>query len=831
MDINTKIIDFFQRIQKRIEEAKFPKELEDLITFNDLYAIYTHVFDNKLLYEKELQTKKTIRMGKETTSLARTLNIILDPNTNAFRLLLETKRKNNLNIKNYTLKVFVGSSKSVKPTWAIDGDEPEKMANAVVYINSENDLLITQQEADLVKEIRQKFPDKNLFLSSASLGAQIEKKGVKIENVKENKTSFLREYSYKFSLYSHWANCGDLNDFLHTDEGLFLSIEHKNQMILQLATAVYTLHSLDLIHQDIKLKNILVFRHKEGGYHVELTDFGGLCNPENIDELEILTSAGYESPEISVMNKEQTDEFHQYYYEKDVESYGRKIAENFERNPEYQKPNKANDMWALGIVAHQLYFQSMPKESQAPHFPPLIASLLDRDRSRRLTALEMLEWLQKEKQIIHNSPLMDLKKNISKIKIAVFFLKISDRLKEDTLPKKLNGLIQKQDYIAIFEYILKNEKTLSLALDEGYPIRLAKEQTALARTLNIIFKPDTDEIMLVLETKSKNNINKKIQNAEVYIKNFKTIKIAWRIDTAEPQKLANERLYLGRRIEVVEAMRQVNITTELMKKAKSSNVFLTELSRGELIDKQEKKRKEIDYFKKISHYYAWPDVINLKVFLKSPQALFLSDVALDEMAEQLIRAVKALHDVEMIHQHIKSDNILVYKNAEGKYYLSLGSFGKLYEQNCFASIARREIKIAPLYEPLEICSMRVTSNPELYVPNKATDMWALGVVLFELYYKKQPTWKVVDETESSDLIKGLLQFEREDRFTAQQALLALHLKKTLSLEQKKEVPIEALEMKTARLSFLEPEKKLKPKKTGYWGLLTKKKEKPAKTPL
>ena len=145
----------------------------------------------------------------------------------------------------------------------------------------------------------------------------------------------------------------------------------------QVAEAVNYLHSINTVHRDIKLDNILI---EEGTRMVKLIDFGFSVVVANHQRLKIFCGTpSYMSPEIV-------------------------------RKHEYD--GKPVDMWALGVllyvmltgtfpfrgVSEQDLYQKIQRghyrsnhEALAPDARKLVARLLDVDSRRRMTAEELVQ--------------------------------------------------------------------------------------------------------------------------------------------------------------------------------------------------------------------------------------------------------------------------------------------------------------------------------------------------------------------------------------------------------------------------------------------------------
>lgn len=385
---------FFLRLEKRAETLRQSKQvsnkLSPFITQADLLKTYCKVLtdeDFKNQVEASLKIGAPIRLAKEQSGLPYTFNIIFDPETQEVVLLLETKSKilspeNKATIiKNPSVEIFSGSYKTVKAAYRIDTLHPQKWANAVYYAENKNDLDEMQEEEAVSRNTAKNKP--STFINRIIAGSIIDKVGIRAEK----NTPFKQ----KQSVYSKWANCGSLRSFIqNTHQNL--TDRQKGLLTKQLLTAVYTLHKENIIHQDIKSENILVFKDTNGNYHLELADFGLAYDPQFSKNNDIACATlQYESPEISAFNRLETAYYHKDFHNKEFTSHGRDMATSLASEPSYKLPNKANDMWSVGIVLHEIYHGDLPDAESISKLPDapvsdLIKNLLHPIRSHRLTA-------------------------------------------------------------------------------------------------------------------------------------------------------------------------------------------------------------------------------------------------------------------------------------------------------------------------------------------------------------------------------------------------------------------------------------------------------------
>ncbi len=416
--LNSKITEFYERLTRNFKHLKKSKQVPELlqpfIKKDALLHIYEQLLTNKRIQahlKHDLLNQEPVRLEKLVWEFARTLNIIFDPQTDDICLMLETKRKTaSTKHKNINTPIHSGTNKTVKPAWRIDTMRPIKYANAVLYSDEKTYFVEdSSREALYSKKLVQKYPAINIPIQKISLGALFKKTGTRALRKKH-------AFGQKISLYSRWAQGGDLAQFLASEEGKALTLEQKNMLAYQLLQAVKILHDEKLIHQDIKPQNIVIFIDSRGHYDLKLTDLGELYDPTTPQKnKKPQATIEYESPEIAALhfyNHQEHASLYKYFYVENqkVKSYGRDIFLS-NRNPykegdafkQYALPHESNDLWAVGIVLYKIFYKN--KEKIPSEVSPLVAGLLTIDRAKRLTADEAFLYQQaiveKDKKAAH----------------------------------------------------------------------------------------------------------------------------------------------------------------------------------------------------------------------------------------------------------------------------------------------------------------------------------------------------------------------------------------------------------------------------------------------
>lgn len=366
----------YQSLLNRLENAKYRpvgNDFNTLINHTDLTEIYDFFLNNKnpdiTSQIDNLAPGKSIHLSKYETGLPRTLAILHDQN-DEFKLIVETKSKLSDGTKQQLPKIG-GTFKTGKPAWRVDTPVETLYFNLVAKLKDDIDLQEIEDEVALSQFFYSKYVNKN------ELGQVYEKNGVK-----------------KVCVYSPAAR-GDLAEFPRAH----MTKEGKNRLILDILKGVKRFHDQNLVHQDLKLQNTLVFGKSDIGYNAKITDFGTVKAADDLNK-EALATNGYQSPEIAYYYSEPTSSQYNYYHDP---KYGPYLADQIAkyRHPyqgtdrsTLQAPNKANDMWAIGIMIYEIL------HDEKPQFPydwatiqnnPLLKGLLEPRRENRINIDKAIE--------------------------------------------------------------------------------------------------------------------------------------------------------------------------------------------------------------------------------------------------------------------------------------------------------------------------------------------------------------------------------------------------------------------------------------------------------
>jgi len=372
------------------------------------------------------------------------------------------------------------------------------------------------------------------------------------------------------------------------------------------------------------------------------------------------------------------------------------------------------------------------------------------------------------------------------------------------LSEELSKVLSRAAFIEIINYFLINQdEELSAQLNDdekkknqahldkivtlkrGEAYRLAKESSGLPRTVNILCGVD-GELQLIVETKSKLADDTKQQ---LLIKKgaYKTGKPAWRIDSEEAQ-LFN----LVTRPEGESDIKNVRAEVDISRKMVSTEV--AEYQLGVLFHDKRTGKAKISVYAVMAEANL-EDVLSSKIYP-------LSQNQKDSLILDLVKGVKTFHDKGYVHQDLKPNNALVYGNATEGYHLKLIDFGLTQKQGDstkepLATATHVSPEIAYYFsapnssqysyfsasncgDTLGYQLYKAKENAKLFPedgskrgalsdPDTANDMWALGIVIFQIQHKgRLPTMRDLREIQGDPLLKGLLNPDRSQIDTALQ---------------------------------------------------------------
>ena len=189
-------------------------------------------------------------------------------------------------------------------------------------------------------------------------------------------------------------------------------------------------------------------------------------------------------------------------------------------------------------------------------------------------------------------------------------------------------------------------------------------------------------------------------------------------------------------------------------------------------------------FQTISNYYISVEYCNggdlAAHLMKDSYKTDLPDI--QDIARQILKGLKCLHDHNIVHRDLKPANIFLHRELGGARHWKLGDFSisRLISAGCPLTLG---IGTSVYTSPQVLDGM----NEKNIIYTEKADMWAFGVILYELAYKKWPFMyedylnmilnKGIYINQSTpintlllDLIVGCLQMQEESRLDVTKAL-------------------------------------------------------------
>jgi serine/threonine protein kinase len=360
-------------LQPGLAKKLAPEEHEKLLNF------FINVSNENLKSQLALlEPGKSLRFDKGVTGLPRSVNILRTEH-GEYKLIVETKSKLAMGVKDLDAPVVRGTIKTGKPCWRLDVQEEYFGLTMTVNVDD------PKQKAYVEEIARESALSRELSKSSdnicmTEIGTEFEKGGKK-----------------KITVYSERA-IGTLDKFLTAD----IDSKVREKLISDLLQGVKTIHDKGYAHQDLKPQNLLVYGDGSGGYTLKIADFGEAKKHGAKGEY----GSGphkYQSPELAYYytNPHTRDvancEFGEKNFHQRLNILGRLFADapqNSEiyaketlNREHYQSPNKSNDMWAVGMLVYSIQHGKAPEsvaDIQAVQDDPLLHGLLDANRPTRI---------------------------------------------------------------------------------------------------------------------------------------------------------------------------------------------------------------------------------------------------------------------------------------------------------------------------------------------------------------------------------------------------------------------------------------------------------------
>lgn len=355
-----------------------------------------------------------------------------------------------------------------------------------------------------------------------------------------------------------------------------------------------------------------------------------------------------------------------------------------------------------------------------------------------------------------------------------FQMNILNTSKSKNIPQALLDHISKKELKMVFDYFLdgiERARRQLIELTPGRSIRIRKNED-LPRTCTIV-RSMSNEFMLFVHTKDiLVGGKKKLTVKETGM--FKSVANTWRIDQGfcEYIKLNadyNQKFYTWQKFLIL-----ANNECRLSQVVKSKYIVANHLA---YCPAYANKKKRLAFF-------------GIKAAFNLAHLIYREHAKEDErvcLIPDLLVGLKLLHDAGIVHRDIKPDNFVV-KVIDGNRVAQYIDFGLSTE----AIYKVKELGGTPYYfspELLQACGLfkftleqrkqllgNVSEGIYQYIDvsnlsHFKNDIWALGVVIFELKHGRRPIpaqdWGLIKEDK---LLAGMLAPKREHRFNINQAI-------------------------------------------------------------
>ena len=120
-----------------------------------------------------------------------------------------------------------------------------------------------------------------------------------------------------------------------------------------------------------------------------------------------------------------------------------------------------------------------------------------------------------------------------------------------------------------------------------------------------------------------------------------------------------------------------------------------------------------------------------------PEEFRLSERSARYWFRQLVSGLHAMHSVDIVHRDFKSENILVHRNPmTGVSILKICDFGMTVKNKQFRSVCGTPCYVSPQVLNRNLDYLQDPEKDSSY-DGKPNDVWALGVVLYEMIYREE----------------------------------------------------------------------------------------------
>jgi|GEM_PF-3456779 serine/threonine protein kinase len=362
MSSENKALKSFNSLLKRVRKKPVLGRMAERLSLSEKQKIIDFVLSNNtqrrlsrievgdgMVFQRKQRGK-----ARYYPELPRSISV-LRTKQNKFRLITETKSKvadHSLSSKKTKAPLYSGAFKIGKEAWDIGEDNPVPVISFREKILDDEDFNLEEVTDSFKKEIK----------LSNSLTSE---RCVHVHHAGFFSKGLNRQHS---KIIVDKGNCNLLSFILDLQFGrTTISFRQKERMIYSLLLMLKDLHDKNIIHQDFKLLNIIIFND----YKPKCIDFGVAYTPEQSQQ-QLTGSIESYSPEMywyfvnvgktsrskrlkakCLGIKKRENDHNTYlasFFNKKIKNKTPFVNDDVDINI----PDKANDIWAMGVIILEL---------------------------------------------------------------------------------------------------------------------------------------------------------------------------------------------------------------------------------------------------------------------------------------------------------------------------------------------------------------------------------------------------------------------------------------------------------------------------------------------
>jgi serine/threonine protein kinase len=447
-----------------------------------------------------------------------------------------------------------------------------------------------------------------------------------------------------------------------------LSNEKKIIIAEQLINGLRYMHSKNVFHKNISPESIIIENSNNENINAKYINFDYSC----IDR--------------STCNNSRLTDINMKYFSPE-------LAKNIIQNKNYNNLYKSYDLWALGKVLFELFFDQ---------------DLLVINANRIYNNIKNPKEIEKKTFSLENI------KNMNQDTIEDIIIEYQDTIPEFII-ENIESLLKVNDkersFIESEKDNQKNTLTQQLPVNHDTIVNLFKYRKFSES--NIFYKDDKNSRYIISSSTNIifNDEEKIISGKISKFKSYVAIKEFKNSNDNDIRMLCDE-------LTSVKELKHPNIV-EYYGYAELSNEQKRQKTSGTPIDTIEK------------NFVVFMEFLNGKNLFDHIDLLSYEQKI--SIAEQLINGLKYMHDNKVYHRDIKPENIMLILPESDNVVVKYIDFGFSCKESISCEHSQYSIATKSYISP-EFAKNIIENNEDrnLY---KYYDLWALGIVLFEIFFK------------------------------------------------------------------------------------------------